>query len=156
MAGSGSQGSATEERAARTPLRVLLDTNVLLDLFLNRVPWLTEAQPMWEARDDGRLRAYIPASVLTDVFYITRKQTGTDGARRILQTCLTGFSILRVDRGVMEAALSMPGDDFEDNVQIVCAMSAGLDLVVTRNKDDFRESPISAIEPPEIVSYLTS
>lgn len=55
-------------------LRVSLDTNVLLDLTLRREPWLSEAQAMWDARDAHQIIGYVPASSLTDLYYISRKQ----------------------------------------------------------------------------------
>jgi hypothetical protein len=58
------------------PLRVLADTNVVLDQLLRREPWFTEAQPFWQARDAGQVIAYLPSSVLTDIFHISRRQVG--------------------------------------------------------------------------------
>lgn len=152
---SGSSDIASAEPLGR-PLHVLADTNVILDLFLKRDPWYTEAQPMWEARDAGHLFVYLAASVLTDVFYICRKQVGAEQAKRIVDTCLHGFDIVPVDRGILEAALALPGSDFEDNVLIVCAQVAGLDLIITRNTTDFRDSPIPAVEPQDVPARLST
>ncbi|HXT34153.1 MAG TPA: PIN domain-containing protein [Chloroflexota bacterium] len=136
-------------------LHILADTNVVLDLLLGRQPWLAAAQPMWEARDTGRLRLYLPASALTDIFYVARKLVGFAGAKHVVETCLLGFSIVGVDRHILAAALTLPGNDYEDNVQIACAQSAALDLIVTRNRADFAHSPILAVEPAEILRRLS-
>jgi predicted nucleic acid-binding protein len=127
---------------------------VALDLLLAREPWLNDAQPMWEARDAGHLFAYLPASVLTDIFYICRKHVGLDRAKHAVEGCLQGFTIIAVDRPLIAAALAQPGNDFEDNVQIASAQLAELDFIVTRNIADFAHSPVSAIEPSAIVSHL--
>lgn len=58
----------------------LLDTNVVLDWLLDRKPWSDEAKPLWDARDADQLVGYLPASVLTDVFYIARRQIGISSA----------------------------------------------------------------------------
>ncbi len=137
-----------------SPLRVLADTNVLLDLLLARQPWLNQARPMWNAYDAGRLSIYLPASVLTDIFYICRKQVGVAHARQAVETCLHGFTVIAVDRTIVEAALALPGNDFEDNVQIACTQSAALDLIVTRNTTDFAHSSAPAVEPSTVVSRL--
>ena len=126
----------------------------MLDLLLAREPWLREAQPLWDARDAGRLIAYLPASVLTDIFYVCRKHVGLNRARQAVEACLHGLVVIGVDRSTMAAALSLPGNDFEDNVQIACAQSAGLDLIVTRNTVDFAHSPIVAVEPPALAARL--
>ena len=54
-------------------VRVLVDTNVVLDALLAREPWASEAQPVYAARDDGRVELCLLASTLTDVYYIVRK-----------------------------------------------------------------------------------
>ena len=65
------EGSAHPESAsASLALHILADTNVVLDLLLGRQPWLAAAQPMWEMRDTGRLRLYLSASALTDIFWL--------------------------------------------------------------------------------------
>jgi hypothetical protein len=59
-----------------------------------------------------------------------------------------------VDRPLLEAALALPGADFEDNVQIACAQAANLDLIVARNVADFTRSPVPTVEPPAVVQHL--
>ena len=135
-------------------LRVLLDTNVVLDLTLRREPWLTEARAMWDVRDTRQIICYVPASTLTDLYYISRKKVGNAQARETLRYCLANFEICTVNRLVIEHALSLPGNDVEDNVIISCALAEALDLIVTRNVSDFSHSPIQAVEPPEIVNHL--
>ena len=136
------------------PLRVLVDINVVLDQLLRREPWFTEAQAFWQARDARRVLTYLPASVVTDVFYISRKQIGNDQARHAVMRCMREFGLLAVYRAVLEDALALAGSDFEDDVQIACARLAKLDLIVTRNTADFRFSPVPAIKPSEIAQYL--
>jgi hypothetical protein len=71
---------------------------------------------MWDARDAGHLFVCLSTSVLTDIFYICRKQVGPDRAKQAVEACLHGFAIIGVDRPVIAAALRLPGNDFEDNV----------------------------------------
>lgn len=149
---ASSMGSAG---ALPTPLRVLIDTNVVLDLVLAREPWATEAKPIWDARDAGRLEAYLPASVLTDIYYVCRKQVGADRARAVVGECLRRFVILVVDRALFEAALRLFGPDFEDDVQIASAQASGVHLIVTRNVADFAHGPTPALVPADVVARLS-
>lgn len=135
-------------------MRGLVDTNVILDQLLRREPWYTQAQPFWQARDAGQLVAYLPASVLTDIFYISRRQVGKDQAFQAVSRCLREFGLLATYRAVLQAALALTGPDFEDNVQIASAQAAGMDLIVTRNVTDFRQSSIPALEPTDVVNRL--
>lgn len=134
----------------RQPIRVLVDTNVVLDLLLQREPWLTDSKPFWDARDDGRVFVYLLASIVTDVYYACRKQVGKDRALNAVQTRLTGFEIVPVNLVLLRHALGLTGPDFEDNVQIAGAQMAALDFIVTRNPADFRDSPIPAVEPSSL------
>ena len=142
-------------RPAR-PLRVLIDTNVVLDQLLRRDPWYTQAQPFWQARDAGQLVAYLPASAVTDIFYISRRQVGNDQTLHVVARCLREFGVLATYRAVLQAALGQSGPDFEDNVQIASAHAAGLDCIVTRDPAGYRHSPIQALEPAIVVSQLLS
>ena len=135
------------------PLRVLIDTNIVIDWLLDRKPWSDAAQPLWAARDAGQVVAYLPASVLTDIFYIVRRQASIQAAFAAVDRVLAAFGLFSVDAPLLQQARALPGNDFEDNVQIACAVNAQLDLIITRNVADFTASPIPVIEPPQIVVY---
>ncbi len=134
-------------------LRVLLDTNVVLDWLLDRKPWSDEALPLWQARDSGRLVTYIAASSLTDIFYIARRQIGNTAALASIDQSLV-LEIAPVDKAILLRARALPGSDFEDNVVIACAEAERLDFIITRNLDDFRHSHVAAIEPQTLPNYL--
>lgn len=109
---------------------------------------------MWDARETGQLFVYLTASTLTDIFYVCRKKVGVDRAKNIIKLCLEGFVVLSVDRYTLQAALGLPGDDFEDNVQMVTAQSASLHLIVTRNLSDYRQLPLPALNPVQCIHRL--
>ena len=135
-------------------MRVLLDTNMLLDVLLDRAPFGTDSSAIWAACDGGRLVGVIPASTLTDIFYIAHRATDRATARVAVGLCLAAFDICPVDRMTIEQATALPGDDFEDNVQPACAIIAGLDAVVTRNDRDFSASPIPILAPAALLARL--
>lgn len=134
-------------------VRVLLDTNVVLDWLLDRSPWADEALPLWQARDTGRIIAYIPASVLTDIFYIARRQVGAVAALAAVDRSLA-LEVVAVDKTILLRARALPGGDFEDNVAMACAEAERLDFIITRNTEDFQHSPVKAIEPLTFVKHL--
>ena len=135
-------------------MRVLFDTNVVLDVLLKRKPWQAEASALWQAVDAGRLTAYLPASAVTDIFFVARKLTDIIRARQSVQVCLDAFNIGTIDRAVLERAQVLSGSDFKDNVQIACAESHELDAIVTRNPDDFEGSPIAIWSPTQCLKHL--
>jgi predicted nucleic acid-binding protein len=134
-------------------IRVLLDTNVMLDWLLDRKPWSDDALPLWQARDTGRLITYISASAVTDIFYIARRQVGTAAALASVDQSLV-LEIAPIDKETLLRARALPGSDFEDNVAIACAEAERLDFIITRSIDDFRYSPVPALEPLALLPYL--
>jgi predicted nucleic acid-binding protein len=105
----------------------LLDTSVLLDLLLNRPPWAAEAAVIWDAHRHSQIRVFIAAFSLPNIFYIVRKQGGLAAARTAVQACLSTVDIAPIDQATLLAAQALVGSDFEDDLQIACALQAGVD-----------------------------
>lgn len=144
-----------EPHHAIRPMNVLVDTNVAIDWLNDRKPWSDEAVPLWKSRDAGRTNLYLPASVLTDIFYILRKPLGAQEAKRAIERCVAICGLLPIDDTVIQQALALPGADFEDNVQIACGQIYQIDLIVTRNPDDFTLGvTVPVVNPRDIESYL--
>jgi predicted nucleic acid-binding protein len=135
-------------------MRVLLDTNVVLDVLLNRQPWVNDAAAVWQANDDGRVIVYLAASTFTDIFYIARKAAGVSAARQAIRTCLEAFEICEVTRHTLQQAESLSGSDFEDNLQIACATLQNMDAIITRDKAGFQNLNISVFAPAEFLTQL--
>jgi predicted nucleic acid-binding protein len=129
----------------------------MVDLLLAREPWFGQAKAMWDARDAQLLECAVPASTLTDLYYICQKPDllGPAGAKRAIEMIIDRFEIIPVDRATLVSALGLQGPDFEDNVQTACAIIAKVDMIITRNRADFRTSPVLVIEPAEVISHLS-
>ena len=136
-------------------MRVLLDTNVVLDVLLKREPWVNDSAAAWRASDEGRIVGHITATTLTDIFYVSRRLAGIEVARKAVRTCLDAFEVCTVDREALEHAETMAGLDFEDDLQIACAVIANLDAIITRNIADFKGSPTRTFSPSELLAQLT-
>jgi len=115
-------------------VRVMLDTNIVLDVLLERSPFVEDAKKVWQSIEEGQLTGYLAASTVTDIFYIVRKQVGLERAHKSVQICLDTFELCAVDKGTIKLAATLRGSDFEDNVLIACALAVGLDAIVTRKK----------------------
>ena len=135
-------------------MKVLLDTNILLDVLLDREPFVVDSSAIWAACDSGAIDGFISASTLTDLFYIARRAADVATARIAIGLCLATFEIAPIDRPALEHAAALAGDDFEDNVQIACATIAGMDAIVTRNGADFAGAALSILTPSELVARL--
>lgn len=137
-------------------MRVLLDTNVLLDVLLRRGQWVAEADAIWQANTAQRLTACVTASSLTDVYYISRRLISEPVAQSAVRQCLDHLELLAVDREVLEEAYGLAAADFEDGVQIASAVRNALDAIITRDPSGFADSPIEVLSPTELATRLQS
>jgi predicted nucleic acid-binding protein len=135
-------------------MHVLFDTNVVLDVLLNREPWVDNSSTAWQANDDGHIIGYITACVLTDIFYIAHRLTTLEKARTAVRICLEAFEVCTVDLSALKLAEILPGSDFEDNLQIACASRANLDAILTRDKAGFQDAVVSVITPAELLAEI--
>jgi predicted nucleic acid-binding protein len=136
-------------------IRVLLDTNVVLDALLERDPWVQEARAIWQAHLQLRIAAHFTATSLTDVFYVSRRLVGRPRAWLAVGACLDQLYIIPVGLPVLQAAARIGDGDFEDHLQVASALAANLDAIVTRDPAGFRASPIRVLTPAQLIVQLT-
>ena len=128
-------------------MRVLIDTNVVLDVLLERQPFVIEAQQVWAAADQGLIDGCLAAFTIPTIHYICRRHDGLEAANRSVDVCLDAFEIAALYRECIVAARRMPGTDFEDNVQIASATTDFVQGIVTRNPQHFAASPLPTYSP---------
>ena len=137
-------------------MRVLLDTNILLDLILARAPFASGAALLWEAQRDGRFDGYVSPISLINVFYIARKNKGIDEAREAVRMILAGFDVCALEMAAMHVALALPLNDYEDAVQVASALACGLDAIITRDAKDFKDASLPVFSPPDFLAHLSA
>ena len=115
-------------------MNVLIDTNVILDDILNRVPSAETARKIGQLATDDLISAYLTANCLTDIFYIVSKSRDEDTARKTIKNLLLFFSVVSVDGDDCQNAIDLPISDFEDALVVVCAEKADLDYIVTNDQ----------------------
>jgi predicted nucleic acid-binding protein len=126
-----------------------------LDVLTDRQPWSAEALPLVARVIGGTLGGYVCATSIPTLFYIARRTVGTAGALVVVQRTLQTFEIAPVDRGVLDAAVTMPGSDYEDHVQAASALALGIDVIVTRDRTGFTGSGVRVVSPTELVDELS-
>ena len=136
-------------------IHALLDTNVVLDALLDRTPWNIQANAIWQAQLDEQFVAYVTATTLTDIFYICRRYGGLEKAWQLVQAVLNQLPVISVGPSELKLATTLAGNDFEDNLQIACAMSRQLDVIVTRNLSGFTGSNIRILTPQQMLLRLS-
>ena len=117
-------------------MKLLIDTNVILDTFLEREPHRKYADVIFDLIGDNKIVGYINTSSVTDIYYVLRKKLSDAESREKIRTLLTLFQTVDVTKTNCFAALDSPISDFEDALVAVCAQGAGVHFVVTRD-DEF-------------------
>lgn len=135
-------------------MRVLVDTNIILDDLLEREPFVRDAKALLQAIEDQQIQGYITATTLTDIFYIARKNKGIERARRDVSDLLALMQICSVDRRILETAISSLLPDFEDAVQLACALNENLDAIITRDTQDFAAAHLQILSAGELLERL--
>ncbi len=136
------------------PLNVLIDINVVLDIFLVREPWFSDAKAVWAAHTRRVIVGHIAAHGFTNLFYIARRTVGAEKAREAVHLCLQTFEVIPVGRRELEYAESHEGSDIEDNLVLACAVEAKLDTIVTRDPKGFAGSPVQVLTPAGLLALL--
>jgi predicted nucleic acid-binding protein len=136
--------------------RVLLDTNVILDLFLNRQGFAEAAAALWKAHEQGQIEAFVAALTPVNVFYFTRKVGGLENARQAVSKLLISVRICPLDAKVLEEAADLPLQDYEDAVQLAGALAAGLDAIITRDLRDYKNSSLPVFAPDDFLALLAA
>lgn len=136
-------------------MRVLVDTNVLLDYLLEREPYGDAAREIIKACQQRKIDGCIAAHSVTNMFYIMRKNFSSKERREILLDICMLFEVVGIDKKRLQRALKNERfDDFEDCLQSECAEAFGADYIVTRNISDYQYSNIPCIRPDGLCKIL--
>lgn len=134
-------------------MRVLLDTNVVLDLLLGREPWRADAEAICALAEAGRIEALVSASAATDLFYIIRRCADAATARRALADLRGAVRFAPLDHQIIDQAIDAPEPDFEDAVHYRVALHAQADCLVTRDRAGFPSGGVPVLDP---VAFLAA
>ena len=137
-------------------MNVLFDTNVILDVLLEREPYIDAASKLFALVDNGGIRGSICATTATTVYYIAEKSFGSRRARDQIHGLLGLFEIAPVNRDVLDGALDIDFSDYEDAVLHEAARAVGATVIVTRDRNDFASSAIPALDPHELLAVVAA
>ena len=124
---------------------ILIDTDVILDVFLDREPHNGPSKAVMAVLGRKRFHGHITATIVVNVFYHVRKHLGKETALQCIRDLLNTeeIEIQAIDKEILTAALNSEMTDFEDAVQAAAAEIAEIDFIVTRNIRDFRRLPFA-------------
>lgn len=137
-------------------MRILFDTNIILDLLLDREPFSQDAQILVSKVEKGEIVGLLCATTITTIHYLISKSFDKEKSTKIIKSLLKLFEVASVTRTVLEDALEVNDRDYEDSVLYKSAYHAGASMIVTRDRNGFDKSDIPIMNPQELLALVES
>ena len=133
---------------------MLLDTDVLIDVALDRRPHSGPSSELLDRIERGPRRAFVAWHTVSNFYYLLTSARGDADTRGFIVDLVRFVAVAPADTTALRYAASLPMTDFEDAMQVAAARACGARHIVTRNVRDFARSPIPAMTPPEALAKL--
>jgi predicted nucleic acid-binding protein len=128
--------------------KVLVDTDVCLDLLTGRKPFNQSAELLFALGDAGKIRLYVSAISFSNLDYILRKELISGRkSRAILSQLEAVVTVLSVGEKTIQGALRSDFNDFEDAIQHQVALENGQSVLITRNLKDYKKANCLIMSP---------
>lgn len=131
---------------------LLIDTNIVIDLLAKRENFYKEAQELFTLADNSAVNLYISALTFADTYYLLSKHYKAEDTRKILIRFKVLVTVLAIDDKIIELALASDFKDFEDAIQYHVALDNKLNILITRNKKDFKNARLPILTAREYLN----
>jgi len=135
-------------------MKVLIDTNIVLDMLLERDLFEASSTKVFELAESGKVEAFLTANSITDIVYILRKKYDKEKIQSAVSELMKFIKVVSVTLKDISKAFNFLFTDYEDALQTQCAIKIKVDYIVTRNIKDFKSGHIKAITPDEFIKLL--
>jgi len=136
-------------------MKVLIDTNVVLDVLLKRLPFYHDSFKIFQLADREHFQGCLSAVSMTDIFYLLRKDRHDSGETyKIIDELTDLLSIIPVTKTTITKALALRWPDFEDAVQYTAAQENDITYIITRDEADYKTSDIKCMNPSDFITRI--
>ena len=135
--------------------RVLVDTNVALDLLLARQPFVNDALQLFALGEAGRAQLLLSTDAISTIFFVVSKNQNAATAREAICKLLDLVGLAALDERAVLRGMSLDFEDIEDALVAAVAEKEGVDLIVTRNQKDFKNSPVPVMAPAAFLALAS-
>jgi predicted nucleic acid-binding protein len=133
-------------------VRILIDTNIILDLALRREPFYNDSANVLKKIDNNSVFGFVTATTITDIYYIAKKDKGHSIAIEFITNLIQFVDLIGIDKEIIIESLAVDISDFEDAIQSVASAYNDIDYIITRNTKDYKSSKVKAIVPAEFIN----
>lgn len=134
---------------------IFIDLDIILDLIQER-KYYSEALQLFTLIEENKVKGYVSPLIFANLFYILGKQESSKFAMQVLARLKALLHILTINEKIIELALSSGFKDFEGSIQYYSALEENLEYLITRNKEDYKESGIIICNAKEYLAIRSS
>lgn len=133
---------------------VYVDSDVILDVLIDRDPFNFDANQVFAYAETGRFKLSTSPLCIANAHYVVAKKIGNANSKTLLTTVLKLITVVDIPALVVQNAFASKVTDFEDALQVETAIHSGADIIVTRNIKDFRHSSIPVLTPSQFIATI--
>ena len=131
--------------------KIFIDTNILLDVLLERPEFYQAATRIWTDCESGKAKGCISAISLNNLHFIMARKAGKNRALASVRIVLNIFTVIPLDEKILRLAAELPHKDFEDAIQLFSAVQTKADCIITRDTNHFPNEYLPVLSP---IDYL--
>ena len=135
-------------------MKVLIDTNIILDVLCNRKDFVEDSAKVFKLCEVKKITGYISALSISNIVYIMRKELDTEKVKEILEKLSLIFEIVDLRADDLKRASALDFKDYEDAIQSTQASRIKANYIITRNIKDYHKSKVTAIKPSELIERI--
>ncbi len=135
-------------------MRLLIDTNILLDVLMKREPYFQDSALIWKLCETNSAEGHVSSLTIANLIYVMRKELNPEKIGEVIKKLKLIFRLADLCASDITRAAELKWDDFEDAVQSATAERIHADCIITRNVRDFRESKTIAFTPAEYLARI--
>ncbi|HEX2865762.1 MAG TPA: PIN domain-containing protein [Ignavibacteriales bacterium] len=137
-------------------MKLFVDSDVILDLLAQREEFYVYSAKLFTLSDENKVKLYTSPIVFANLHYLLKKLTNNQTALKSLRKLKTLIGILSVDEKIIEQALNSDFNDFEDAIQYFTAVTNRINIIITRNKSDYKKGKITVSTAEEFIKTWES
>jgi len=132
--------------------KILVDTNIVLDLLAKRQSFFLEAQELFTLSDKKKVKLFVSSLTFANTYYVLSQSLKIENTRKILRKFKVLVNVLPMDDKIIDLSLDSEFNDFEDAIQYYTAIENNLGIIITRNLKDFKQSQIPVLTAKDFLA----
>ncbi len=137
-------------------MKILLDTNIVLDILLKREKFFLRSREIFILVEEKKVEGFLSASSFTTIYYLISKYLSKKEADESIEILLKLFDVTYLDKNIIKNAVENNEVDFEDSVIYSSAYYEGIDYIITRDKRGFKNSKVECLNPENFLAFWNS